>query len=90
MADELLKNQNIILEDRRKLKITSVKDVESFDDNTISLITSLGTLLIKGMDIKLEKLNLDTEEVTATGDFFMFEYVSDENTKRGFFSKMFK
>ena len=90
MADNIYSNQNISLEDRKKLTITNVTDVESFDDNLITLITSLGTLLIRGADIKIEKLNLDTHELSATGEFYLMEYVSDENTKRGFFSRVFK
>ncbi len=89
MAEEM-KNQNISLESRRKLSITGVKEVENFDDNTITLITDLGTLSVKGSEIKIEKLNLDSGEVSATGDFYAFEYISDENTKRTFFSRMFR
>lgn len=89
MAEEM-KNQNITLESRRKLSITGVREVENFDDNTVTLITDLGTLSVKGSEIKIEKLNLDSGEVSATGDFYGFEYISDENTKRTFFSRMFR
>ena len=90
MAEDIYKKQSLCLEDRKRLVISSVTDVESFDDNSISLITSLGVLIIKGADIKIEKLNLDPEEVIATGNFYLMEYVSDENTKSGFFKKMFR
>jgi len=90
MADEIYKNQNITLENRRKLTVSGVTDVESFDDNSITLITTSGTLMIKGVDIKIEKLSLDTNEVIANGDFFLMEYISDETTKRSFFARMFK
>ncbi len=85
MQDEY-KNQNITLEDRKKLTISGVKSVENFDDNSITLITELGTLSVRGNDIKIEMLNLDMGGVTATGDFYLFEYVSEVNQKRGFFS----
>ena len=90
MSEDIYKKQSVSMEDRKRLVISCVKDVESFDDNTISLITSLGVLLVKGADIKIEKLSLDTEEVIATGNFYLLEYISDENTKSGFFKKMFK
>lgn len=89
MAEEL-RGQNIILEGRKKLNITGVRDVENFDDNNITLVTDLGTLNVKGNEIKIEKLNLDSEEVVATGDFYLFEYISDEAVKSGFFSRMFR
>ncbi len=87
---EEYKNQNITLEDRKKLSISGVKSVENFDDNSITLITNLGTLNIRGNDIKIEMLNLDIGGVTATGDFYLVEYVSEISEKRGFFSGLFK
>ena len=69
MADEI-RNQNIILEGRKKLSICGVKEVENFDENGIIVITDLGTLSIKGNDVKIEKLSIDTEEISATGDFY--------------------
>lgn len=89
MAEELRK-QNIILEGRRKLNINGVKEVENFDDNGIVLITDLGTLMIKGNDIKIEKLNLDLEEIAAVGDFYSFEYISDDTVKHSLFGRMFR
>ena len=89
MAEELNK-QNIILENRKRLTLSGVNDVENFDDSSITLITELGTLMVKGTDIRIEKLNLDTHEIIANGDFYLFEYISDENSKKGLFSKMFR
>ena len=89
MAEDY-KQQNITLEGRRKLNITGVKEVENFDDNGIVLITDLGTLAIKGTEIKIEKLNLDSEEISATGDFYSIEYISDESSRHTLFSRMFR
>ena len=87
---EEYKNQNITLEGRKKLNITGVKEVENFDDNGMTLITDLGTLAVRGNDVKIEKLNLDSEDIVATGDFYSLEYINDDNTRRGMFSKMFR
>ena len=43
-----VKKHNIILEERSKLSISGVTDVESFDENEISLYTTLGELSVKG------------------------------------------
>ncbi len=83
--------QNIILEGRRKISISGVIDVESFDDMSVNLLTELGVLQIKGNEIKIEKLSLDTGEISATGDFYLIEYTADEKEKNGgFFSRMFR
>lgn len=81
---------NIILESREKITVSGVSDVESFDENSIILTTELGSLIIKGQDLKIGKLNLDSGEVLAEGDFDSFEYADYGSQKGSFFSKMFK
>lgn len=81
---------NIIMESREKITVSGVNDVESFDENSIILSTQLGDLIIKGQDLKIGKLNLDSGEVLAEGEFDSFEYADYGSQKGGFFSKMFK
>nr|MCR5817388.1 YabP/YqfC family sporulation protein [Ruminococcus sp.] len=40
--------QTLILEDRKKLHISGVTDVDCFNDCEIRLYTELGTLTVKG------------------------------------------
>ena len=81
---------NIIMESRERITVSGVNDVESFDENSIVLSTELGDLIIKGQDLKIGKLNLDSGEVLAEGEFDSFEYSDYGSQKGGFFSKMFK
>ena len=81
---------NIIVESRERITVSGVNDVESFDENSIILSTELGNLIIKGQDLKIGKLNLDSGEVLAEGDFDSFEYADYGTPKGSFFSKMFK
>ena len=41
-------HHNLILEDRSKLTLTGVTDVDCFDERMINLFTGLGELTIKG------------------------------------------
>ena len=52
--------QNLILENREKLSISGVLDVLSFDDQIVILETELGMLTIKGEDLRINKLSIDT------------------------------
>jgi len=86
------KTQNIILENREKLKVSGVIDVESFNDECIIVDTELGVLVIRGEDLHISKLNLDSAELNVEGEIISCEY-SDEGGRSkgfGFFSKMFK
>ena len=89
MTDQHIE-QNIILEGRKRISVNGVTDVESFDEDTVNLTTELGILNIKGYDIKIEKLNLETGEISATGDFYLMEYITDEKQPKGLFSRIFK
>ena len=52
--------QNIVLENRKKLNISGVLDVLSFDDQIVILETELGLLTVKGEDLHINKLSIDT------------------------------
>ena len=39
---------NVIMENRSKVMITGVRDVDTFDDQTIVLVTDSGELTIRG------------------------------------------
>lgn len=82
--------QNIFLEDRKKMTVTGVTDVESFHEEEISLETGLGMLLVKGAGLKINKLNVDTGELAIEGEVDSVAY-SDRTSSRGsFLSRMFR
>ena len=66
--------QNIILENREKVSISGVLDVLSFDDQVIILETELGLLNIKGNDMRVNKLSIDTSEVIVEGKINNLNY----------------
>ena len=85
--------QNIILENREKLSISGVLDVLSFDDQIVILETELGLLTVKGENLRINKLSLDTSEVIVGGEIFGLNY-SEKDTERksggGILGKIFR
>lgn len=84
--------QNLILENREKLSISGVNDVLSFDDQIVIIDTELGLLTVKGENLRINKLSIDTSEVIVEGDISGINY-SDQNNERergSFISKIFK
>lgn len=71
--------QNIILENREKLNVTGIHDVFSFDDQIIIIETELGLLTIKGEDLKINKLSLDTSDFIVEGKINSLNYSNQEN-----------
>lgn len=83
--------QNIILENREKLNVSGVKDVLSFDDLVVIMDTELGLLTVKGENLKINKLNIDTSEVIVEGKINNLSYSETQSKKDGgLFGKIFK
>lgn len=84
--------QNLILENRQKLSISGVLDVLSFDDQVVMVETELGLLTVKGENLKINKLSIDTSEVIVEGDISYLGYSDKtrEENKQSFISKIFK
>ena len=84
--------QNLVLENRNKLNVTGVKDVLSFDDEVIIMETELGLLTIKGENLKINKLSIDTGDVVIEGEINNLGY-NDHSKKEqegSILSKIFK
>lgn len=83
--------QNIILENRKKLTLTGIKDVLSFDDEIVIVESELGLLNIKGMDLKVNKISVETGDVVVDGTIRAIEYSDKDMThKQGLMGKIFK
>lgn len=74
--------QNVYLENREKLSISGVLDVFSFDDQIIIIETELGLLTIKGENLKITKLSLDTSDFIVEGLVNNIFYSNSEGNKK--------
>ena len=84
--------QNLVLENREKLSISGVLDVLSFDDQVVIVETELGLLTVKGDNLRINKLSLDTSEVVVDGEIYNLAYSENDMDKKatGILGKIFK
>ncbi len=84
--------QNLILENREKLTLSGITDVFSFDDQIIILESELGLLTIKGENLRINKLSIDTTEVIIEGNINNLSYSDSNYQKKGgsIINKIFK
>ena len=84
--------QNIVLENREKLSISGVLDVLSFDDQIIILETELGLLHVKGDNLRINKLSIDTSDVIVEGEVSSLNYSDKQAENKGtsLLGKIFK
>ncbi len=75
---------NLILENRRKLSVSGIEEVESFNEEEIILRTSQhGILVIKGTDLHINKLNVDSGDVNIAGDVSAMDYIDQSSKSKG-------
>ena len=76
MAEEerIFKTQNLILENRKRLSVSGVKEVLNFDDSHVCMRTSLGDLTVRGSQLRVEDLSVESGELLVTGEISELTY----------------
>ena len=82
--------QSVVIEDRKRINITGVEDVLSFDDGSVVMKTVLGELTVKGGGLKIGKFNVETGELGLDGNIIALGYTSERMQKGGFFGRVLK
>ena len=91
MPSEQNKPHNLILENRKKLSISGVTDVDSFDEKTVILYTPMGELTVQGKNLHVNGLDVETGEMSVEGDIWALNYGDkDRRGSLGFFGKLFR
>ena len=75
------KIQNLVLENRHKLSVSGVMDILSFDDQIVIIDTNMGMLTVKGIDLRINKLSIDTNDIIVEGTINSLVY-SDKADKK--------
>ncbi len=68
MGDERMAlPHKLTLSERKKLTMSGVTEVVSFEEDAVILKTALGTLVIQGRDLQLKTLSLEGGQVDVEG-----------------------
>ncbi len=83
---------NLVMENRKRLVLSGVKEVEGFTETEVCLYTDMGQLTIKGKNLKVNQVSTETGELTMTGDMINV-LIYSEKTRRSpdnFITKLFR
>lgn len=81
---------NIIVEDRKNVSISGVTDVESFDEETVVLMTELGELVIKGFGLHISKIDVVSGDLALEGEIYNIGYTDTQAVGGGLLSRLFR
>jgi len=81
---------SLTIEDRGKMTVTGVSDVDSFDEQTMIIYTDMGELTVRGKGLHISRLNTETGELNITGTVSALAYTDDRTKGGGFLSRIFR
>ncbi len=77
----------LTMDQRERLWVSGVEEVESFDEEEISVLTVRGRLYVRGSGLKVDKLAKDTGELSVSGLVTGLEY-QETGPRHGFWSRL--
>ena len=81
--------QTLLLENRKKLTVDGIINVESFSEDYLRLSSKLGKIEVEGSNLKIEELRQENGKIYITGEITGVFY-GDNKTSKTFFGKIFK
>ena len=84
-----IRSHSIHIDDRRLMSVYGVKDVDSFNEQWVQLLTEAGELRIEGCGLHITKLNLDEGQVMLEGEITALEY-SDAEERGSLLGRLFR
>ena len=87
------RSHKVTIEDREKMIVSAVEDVESFDEEKVVVITDMGTMTIFGADFRISRLNVDDGQLEIIGDIDEIKYsdtAAHDTQGGGFFGRLFR
>lgn len=63
-----------ILENRNRLLLTGVTEIDSFDERAVVVYTQLGELTVLGKNLHMNRMSVESGEVSVEGEILAMRY----------------
>ena len=85
------RSHSVVVEERSRLTVSGVTDIERFDEEEVVVATELGLLSIKGQGLHLNKIDVEDGELSVEGELDSLSYEEQSFSDKGsFFAKLFR
>lgn len=85
--DTIMPHQ-LIMQDRAKVELTGVTQVDHFDENSVQCQTGMGLLVIRGNQLRVFRLDIDGTVLSVEGHIESLSYT--DVRKGGLISRLFR
>lgn len=79
----------VMLDNRSRLTVSGINDVDSFDEKTVVAYTDYGQLTVHGDNLNISKLSIENGELAVDGMITSLVY-SDSQPTGNILSRLFK
>ncbi len=80
----------LTLLNRKRLNMSGIKEVISFNENQIQIETVQGSCLIKGTNLNIHQLSLENGRLVVTGEIITIDYAFKQNKGKNLINRIFK
>ncbi len=90
MADKILLEHKLTVENRTAISVTGVTQVVAYDENRIVLRTDYGTLIIQGRDLVAGEISSVNNTLKLTGSIDTLQYKGARDKRESLLSRLTK
>ncbi|MCL1843026.1 MAG: sporulation protein YabP [Defluviitaleaceae bacterium] len=83
---------SLTVDRRESVNVTGVTDVISFDEESVIGETEMGVIIIRGVNLHVNRINLESGELSVSGeiDGIAYENSGGGSKGKGFIGRLFK
>ena len=82
---------NVILEGRQRMSLSGITDVDSFDEQLVVLYCDTGQIAIRGEQLHISRIDVETGEVSLEGSRIDgISYTDQRPNRGGLLSRLFR
>ena len=90
MADKILSEHTVFIENRRSMKLTGVVQVIAYDEYRLILKTDYGKLTVSGRNLVAGQMNTESRTMELTGDINYLQYQANHGKSEKGLAKLLR
>ena len=90
MADKILSEHTVFIENRRSMKLTGVVQVIAYDEYRLVLKTDYGKLTVSGRNLVAGQMNTESRTMELTGDINYLQYQANHGKSEKGLAKLLR